>query len=113
MKFIWALAALALPLLSEAMEYEIQFENDAVRVSKIKMLPEEKVGLHRDENMRVIYGIKGGVITRTELDGSTSEILFPTGEAVFLEADPVGELHTGANGPEELEVIVVEFKTKE
>ena len=49
MKFIWALAALSLPLLSEAMEYEVQFENDAVRVSKIKMLPEEKVGLHREK----------------------------------------------------------------
>ncbi len=112
MKFIWTIAALSLPLLSEAMEYDIQFENDAIRISKIKMLPEEKVGLHRDENLRVVYGIKGGVITRTEQDGSTREVHFPTGEATLLDADPVGELHTGANGPEELEVIVVEFKTK-
>lgn len=110
MKILGILAVL--PLICQAMEYSPLCENAEVRVSKIKLQPEEKVGLHRDEYPRVVVGIKGGVVTRLEQDGSTQDVVFPTGEAIFLEADPVGQQHSAVNGTEELEIIVVELKTK-
>ncbi len=94
------------------MEYCIQCENDQFRVSKIALDSGEEVGLHRDEYPRVVIGLKGGSYTRIEKDGSTKAIRFPTGEAVYLDADPIDQLHTGKNSDEPLEIIVVELKTK-
>jgi quercetin dioxygenase-like cupin family protein len=111
MKFAFFSTLLSLPLFAQALEYHIQCENDQVRVSKLKLLPGEKIGLHRDEYPRIVVGLKGGAFTHIEEDGSSKEILFPTGEAIFFEADPTGQLHRGENGTEELEIIVVELKS--
>lgn len=111
MKHIRFLMLLLIPFASQALEYKIEFENDKVRTSKITMLPGEKIGLHRDEYPRIVVGLKGGTFTRTESDGSLTKVFFPTGEAIFLPADPVGQLHSGENGNKELEIIVVELKT--
>lgn len=113
MKWIYFLTVLSIPMITQSLEYELQYENETVRVSKIGMKADEKAGLHRDEYPRVIIALKGGSITRIEEDGSSKEILFPTGEAVFLEADPMGQLHLGENGKTDLEVIVVELKNKQ
>jgi quercetin dioxygenase-like cupin family protein len=92
------------------MEYRLQHENETIRVARIALEPGEKVGLHRDEYPRVIVGLKGGTLTRIEADGSMTELTFPAGESVFLEADPIGEMHSAVNGSSELEIIVVELK---
>ncbi|NNM43254.1 MAG: hypothetical protein HKM07_02805 [Chlamydiae bacterium] len=112
MRFAYFLTLLSIPLFAHTLEYTIQCENDQVRVSKMKLLPGEQIGLHRDEYPRVVVGLKGGHFTRIEEDGSSRDIVFPTGEAIYLEADPVGQLHSGENGTEELEIIIVELKTK-
>ena len=111
MKIIYFLILSLIPFASQALEYKVEFENAEVRVSKIKMLPGEKVGPHRDECSRIVIGLKGGTYTRIEADGSFTKVSFPPGEAIFLPADPVGQLHSGENGDKELEIIVVELKT--
>ena len=112
MKYILYCVCL-LPFAAQALEYKIQHENEQVRVSKIILEPGEKVGLHRDEYPRTVIGLKGGTFKRIEEDGSTKDVIFPTGEAVFLEADPVGQKHSGVNTSADfLELIVIEYKTK-
>ncbi|MBS0603544.1 MAG: hypothetical protein JSS60_00740 [Verrucomicrobia bacterium] len=107
--FIGALAPFAL----HSLEFDMQFENEQVRVSKIVMAAKEEVGLHRDELPRVVIGLKGGTVRRMEQDGSTRDVHFPTGSAVFLEADPEGEMHRGVNVSDtELEVMIIELKGK-
>ncbi len=103
-----------LPLAAQSLDYEKQFENDQVRVSKIAMAAGEKVGLHRDENPRIVIGLKGGTVKRLEQDGSTRDIHFPTGSSVFLEADPLDQLHRVVNASDAaIEIIVIELKEKE
>jgi quercetin dioxygenase-like cupin family protein len=104
------LALFFIPFFAQALEYNIQYENEQVRVSKIKLAATEKIGLHRDEYPRLIITLKGGTYTRIEEDGTSQNIVFSTGETIFLDADPIGHLHKGENGSQELEMIVVEFK---
>ncbi len=106
----YAFALLSFPLMTQALEYTLQYENDQVRVAKIALQPNEEVGLHRDAYPRAIYGIRGGTLTRYEQDGSTTEVIFPTGDTIYLEADPIGEMHSAKNGPQPLEIIVVDIK---
>jgi len=113
MKLHVFLIALSIPFFAQSLEYEIQTENEQVRVSKIKLSAGEEVGLHRDELPRVVIALKGGIIKRLEEDGSINEVQFPTGEAVFLEADPIGQMHRGVNSSDsEIEIFVIELKTK-
>jgi hypothetical protein len=92
-------------------ESEVQFENNQTRATKIKIMPHEEIALHRDDYPRVIVSLKGGTITRLETDGSTTHVDFPKGEAVFLEADPPGQLHRSVNNTcKPVEVIVIELK---
>ncbi len=109
MRFL-ALLLLA-PFLSQALEYAIEFENDSVRTSRMKLDPEEEIGLHRDANPRIVIGIKGGAFTRFEADGSKTIVHFPTNGAIFLPADPIDQQHKGKNGNQELEILVIELKT--
>ncbi len=111
MKFLFLWAAFAFPFFSQALEFTIQSEDDQIRISKVKMLPGDEVGLHRDENYRFILAIQGGAVTRIEEDGSTNKVEFPTGVSVFLKPDPKGQLHkTINNSKNEIEIIVMELK---
>ncbi len=93
------------------MEYEVQFENSKVVIAKVKILPHEEIGLHRDDFNEVIVAQKGGTITRQEPDGRLVEIHFPAGEAVFRPIDPPNELHKSFNNSSEpLELIVIRLK---
>jgi quercetin dioxygenase-like cupin family protein len=113
MKRILVIASLIAPLCVQSLEYEKQFENEQVRVSRVAMAAGEEMGLHRDENPRIVIGLQGGTIKRIERDGSANEIHFPKGGAVFLEADPVGEIHRAVNISDHVvEVVVVELKAK-
>lgn len=94
-----------------AIESEIQFENDQIRASKVKIMAHEEIGLHRDDHPRVVISLKGGTITRLEGDGSMTDIDFPKGEAVFREADPIGQLHRSVNKTcKPIEMIIIELK---
>lgn len=102
---------LFLSLEMQALEYEQQFENDQICIAKAKMAPHEEIGLHRDMYPQVIVALKGGTITRFEADGRAVDVKFPTGTAVFREADPEHELHRSVNhSSESVELIIIQLK---
>ncbi|HSX27022.1 MAG TPA: hypothetical protein VLE89_08485 [Chlamydiales bacterium] len=94
-------------------ESEMQFENEQVRVFKVKIEAHEELGLHRDEFPQVVVALRGGTMTRIEGDGSMVDVEFPKGEAVFRDADPVGQLHRSVNGTcKPMELVIVQLKGK-
>lgn len=89
-------------IVGQAFEYEVQLENDLVCVASAKIMPYEEIGLHRDV---------GGVITRLEANGTTTYVEFPTGVAVFREADACDGLHRSVNNsPESIELTIIHLK---
>lgn len=96
----------------QSLEYTLQFENDYVCVGKAKIFPQEEIGLHRDIYPQVVVGLKGGTITRLEADGSSVEVVFPTGTAVFRPSDPEDQLHKSVNRSDEpVELMIIQLKT--
>jgi hypothetical protein len=95
----------------DALEYEMQLENDLVSVARAKILPHEEIGLHRDAHPQVVVALQGGIITRLEADGSRVEVNFPTGKAVFRNIDPPDQLHKSINDSDNLiELIIIHLK---
>lgn len=112
MKYILLGITCLLPFKLQAMEYEIQFENDIVNIAKITMQPYEETAIHRDVYPQVVMALKGGTITRLEADGTTTKVNFPTSVAVYREADPLGEYHKSVNNSSEpIELITIQLKT--
>lgn len=110
MKKILLLACL-LSMGLQAVEYELQFENDQISIARIKVQAHEELGLHRDAYPSVVVGLQGGTITRLEANGEKTDVNFPTNVAVFREADPENELHKSVNNSSEpVEVIIIQFK---
>lgn len=98
----------------QALEYEVQIDNDYVTVGKATIQPHEEIGLHRDALPQIVVALKGGTITRLEADGRKTKVQFPTGKAVFRPTDPVGELHKSVNDSSEpVELIIIQIKSKE
>ena len=92
-------------------ECEVQLENEQVCVAKIKIMAHEEIGLHRDAYPQVVIALQGGTITRLEADGSTTDVDFPQGVAVYREADPQNVLHRSVNKSSNVvELIVVQLK---
>ncbi len=88
-----------------------QFENDHVIVWKSVIAPNQPLEMHRHDNPRAIIALKGGTLTVTTDAGETRQMIWETGNAYWLEADPPGELHGDVNeGAEPVEVIVVQMK---
>ena len=113
MRKILALLMCFLSLQMQALEYEQQFENDQICIGKAKIAPQEEIGLHRDAHPQVVIALKGGIITRLEADGRTTDVKFPTGTAVFRDADPENELHRSVNNSSEpVELIIIQLKNK-
>ena len=97
----------------QALEYEVQLDNDHVTVGKATILPHEEIGLHRDAYPQVVVALKGGTITRLEADGTKIDVQFPTGKAVYRQPDPIDELHRSVNDSSEtVELIIVQLKPK-
>lgn len=110
MKYFLVLICLALTQV-QALEYEVQFENETVCISKLVIEPKEEIGLHRDAVPQIVIGLKGGTITRLESDGKEVDVAFPTGKAVYRSVDPEGELHRSVNKSDtSIEVIIVQMK---
>src|SRR5690349_7267670 len=94
------------------LEYEPQFENDQICVAKVSISPHEEIGLHRDAYPQVVIALKGGTITRLEENGQTSDVVFPTGVAVYRDADPENVLHKSLNtSSEPVELILIQLKS--
>lgn len=110
MKAFLILACLALTQV-QALEYEIQFDNDQICISRVVMGPKEEIGFHRDAMPQVVIGLKGGIITRLESDGREVDVEFPTGKTVYRPVDPEGELHRSVNKSDApIEIIIVQMK---
>ena len=90
---------------------ELQFENEKVKVWRTTIPPNQPLKMHRHEHGRVVVGLKGGTLTKIEEDGRTSPLVFETGKAYWLEADPESELHGDVNESHNpIEVMVTELQ---
>lgn len=87
-----------------------QFDNESVRVWKSVIAPHQPLSLHRHENGRVIVALQGGTLRIVKESGESKTVVWETGKAYWLTADPPGEKHGDVNdGPDPIEVMVVEM----
>ena len=90
-----------------------QFENPNVKVWKTLIMPNQPLSLHRHENGRVIVALQGGALTSKKEKGDSKKVVWETGKAYWLDADPPGELHGDVNETSKpIEVMVVELQKK-
>lgn len=90
---------------------DLQFENDRVRVWKSTIKIDQPVQMHRHNAPKVIVALQGGLLHRIEQTGAVSNILFDTGKAYWLDADPPNEFHADINpSSEPIEVMVIELR---
>ena len=95
----------------QSLEYEVQLENQSVSVARAKIMPQEEIGLHRDAYPQVVVALQGGTITRVEADGSTIDVDFPTGKAVFRDIDPPDQVPTSVNNSSNpVELVIIQLK---
>ena len=88
-----------------------QFENDHVRVWKSIIEPKQPLTQHRHDHGRTLVALVGGTIKIVQADGSSKNVVWETGKAYWLDADPPGMTHADVNeGAKAIEVIVVEMK---
>ena len=88
-----------------------QFENDHVRVWKSIIEPKQPLTQHRHDHGRTLVALVGGTIKIVQADGSSKNVVWETGKAYWLDADPPGQTHADVNeGAKAIEVIVVEMK---
>lgn len=89
-----------------------QFENEHVRVWKTVIMPHQPLNMHRHDCARVVVGLKGGSLTKIEETGETSQLVFETSKAYWLNEDPPNTLHGDINESNEpIEVMVIEIKS--
>lgn len=91
---------------------EPQFENDHVKVWKSIILPNQPLRLHRHENGRALIALTDGNLKVVNEAGEHIDTYeWKAGNAYWLDKDPPDVLHGDVNeGPETIEVIVVELK---
>jgi beta-alanine degradation protein BauB len=91
---------------------EPQFDNEHVRVWKSIIMPNQPLALHRHDFGRTIVALKGGTLDVVDAKGQTMQkMVWETGKAYWLGADPPGQQHGDLNrGTEPIEVIVVEMR---
>ncbi|HXV64224.1 MAG TPA: hypothetical protein VEK15_26220 [Vicinamibacteria bacterium] len=91
---------------------EPQFENEHVKVWKSVIVPNSPLRLHRHDHGRALIALKGGTLKVIDESGETVDTYeWEDGKAYWLDADPPDEQHGDLNeGPETMEVIVVELK---
>ena len=91
---------------------EPQFENGSVRVWKSIIMPNQPLALHRHDHGRTIVALKGGTLDVVDKDGKTmQQMVWETGKAYWLDADPPNQQHGDLNRTKEpIEVIVVEMQ---
>jgi hypothetical protein len=89
---------------------EPQFKNAEVEVWKSIIMPNQPLSLHRHDRGRTIVALKGGTLDVVDKDGKTmKQMVWETGKAYWLDADPPGEMHGDMNRTKEpIEVIVVQ-----
>ena len=91
---------------------EPQFENANVRVWKSIIMPNQPLALHRHDFGRTIVALKGGTLDVVDANGNTmKQLVWETGKAYWLDADPPNEQHGDLNRTKEpIEVMVIEMR---
>jgi mannose-6-phosphate isomerase-like protein (cupin superfamily) len=94
------------PVKVDAKHYKVDFENDRVRVLRVKYGPHEKSAMHHHPDSVAIF--QNDIHCRFTLpDGKTEEHRFRAGQTMF---SPAGS-HLPENlGDHPLEVVIVELK---
>jgi redox-sensitive bicupin YhaK (pirin superfamily) len=88
-----------------------QFENQEVKVWKSIIMPNQPLSMHRHESPRAIIALAGGTLKIVKESGESRAVIWETGKAYWLDADPPGELHGDVNeSAHPIEVMVVEVK---
>ena len=110
--FVAGVAVGALQQQASGTRREPQFENGNVRVWKSIIMPNQPLALHRHDFGRTIVALKGGTLDVVDKDGKTmKQMVWETGKAYWLDADPANEQHGDLNRTKEpIEVIVVEMR---
>ena len=94
-----------------SVEYTIQFENEQVCSAYLKIMPGEETEYHYDELSSVVIALTGGILTRLEADGSQTQVEFPTGQSVFVNAETPDKMHKTVNATSKtIELIIVQLK---
>ncbi len=88
-----------------------QFDNDAVKVWKTVVLPNQPLAMHHHDHPRVIIALTGGTMNLVDSSGTIETHHWETGKAYWLPAMPPGALHSDVNaGDKPMEVMVVELE---
>jgi beta-alanine degradation protein BauB len=91
---------------------EPQFENDQLRVWKSIIMPGQPLALHRHEHGRALVSLNGGELRVVDKDNKVLDTYKLTaGKAMWLGADPPGQMHADVNpGTTPVEVVVVQLQ---
>ena len=91
---------------------EPQFENDQLRVWKSIIMPGQPLALHRHEHGRALVSLNGGELRVVDKDNKVLDTYKLTaGKAMWLGADPPGQMHADVNpGKTPVEVVVVQLQ---
>ena len=96
------------PVQVDPQHYTIEFENDQVRVLRIRYGPHEKSVMHgHPASVAVFLADTRGKFTFP--DGKTEEFTTKTGQTMFV---PAGEHMPENLSDQPLEVVLVELKTR-
>jgi quercetin dioxygenase-like cupin family protein len=96
----------------QASRREPQFENDQVQVWKSIVMPNQPLTLHRHDHGRALVALTDGRLNVVDKNGKTLDTYrLRRGTAMWLPADPPGQMHADVNpDPKPVEVIVVQLK---
>ena len=89
-----------------------QFENDAVKVWKTVVLPNQPLAMHHHDHPRVIIALTGGTMNIVDPSGAIEPHHWETGKALLAPRHaPPNTLHSDVNaGDKPMEVMVVELE---
>ncbi len=97
------------PPKTDPRHYRVEFENDQVRVLRVRYGPREAAPLHEHALPRVTINLTDQTVRLTLPDGSTSDLHRAAGEIVYADT---AARHSEVNVTDQpFEVVMVELKT--
>lgn len=91
---------------------EPQFENDQVQVWKSIVMPNQPLTMHRHDHGRALVALTDGQLNVVDKNNKVLDTYhLKRGTAMWLAADPPGQMHADVNpSAKPVEVIVVQLK---
>lgn len=95
----------------EAFEYEKQFENDQVSVTKTKIFPNEKGEFYHNCYPQIVIGLKGGTLTFLEGEKFLKKIELLADKPTYMEAQLENKFYKIVNhSSETIEFLTIQLK---